>query len=264
MAITLAPNRKAAIAALGGPSHPIAVVTGGESDGQRLWLNPDVRGAAHTRVDLAPDSHFGIEPNNDPTARDLLWVYGASGSGKSHILKGFALRYRALYPRRPIVLVSQLKADTTLDAIAQRIGLRRINVETLVQRPLELDELHEALVLIDDVEGMAKPAADAVLRTAELIASQGRHTHTSLLYSTHLASHGQRTRLLLSEMQSYVCFAHGCSYSGLKGLLERYGGLDKDTIKAARRLQSRWFMVSKRYPPFVVSDGSAYLLNSDI
>ena len=141
--------------------------------------------------------------------------------------------------------------------------MHRISVESLLQRPLEILECRDSLILIDDVDGLDKPLAEAVRRSMMTIATEGRHENTSMLYSTHSTTMGAKSRVLLNEMHSYVCFPHGASAMSTEYLLHRYAGADKDVIRRARKLRNRWFLISKRYPPYMLFDGGCQLLNSE-
>ena len=216
-----------------------------------------------TRISLPVSDQFSIEPTHRADDRDLIYVMGASGSGKSHSLRAFCMWHRQLWPRRTIALISHLKQDDTLDSVAERIGMRRISVESLMQRPLDIQECRSSLILIDDTDGLDKPLAEAVHKAVMTIATEGRHENTSMPYSTHLTTMGAKSRVLFSEMHSYVCFPHGASAMATEYLLHRYAGVDKHVIKQVRKLRRRWFMVSKRYPPYLLFDESCQLLNSE-
>ncbi len=43
--------------------------------------------------------------------------------------------------------------------------------------------------------------------------------------------------------------------------LKNYFSLDKDQIKKVMKLPSRWASVNKKYPPYVLHERGAYLLN---
>jgi len=65
------------------------------------------------------------------------------------------------------------------------------------------------------------------------------------------------------ESQWYVFYPTATSASQLRHLLERYGGLDRAQVAAARKLPSRWVALRKIYPPLILYDGGAYILNAD-
>ena len=136
-----------------------------------MYLNPDAH-EGDSCVMLPVSDHFSIEPTHRPDARDLIYVTSASGRGKNHTMRAFAQRGTAScapWPCRAIALERQpsqtlIEQDETLDAVADRIGMRRISCNSLLQHPLTIDECHDSLVLIDDIDGLDKfkPLAEAV------------------------------------------------------------------------------------------------------
>lgn len=264
MAFELGPSKSSVSHALGKDPVAVAHVEGGVVNHWKLWLNPDTP-SGKTRINLPLNSHFNIEPPHDPKQRQCIWTFGMSGSGKSTILRSYSRRYRQLWPRRPIVLISQLKEDETLDLLADEIGMRRMAIDSLVMEPLELSELGKdgCLILFDDIDALDKDGDLAVHDAITKIATMGRHACCSMVIASHTPTNGLKTRVILSEMHAFVCFSHGASPSAIDYLLERYAGLSKIQCRNARKLRSRWFMVSKTYPGYVVADGTAYLLHDD-
>ena len=110
------------------PLKPIARVTGGPNslDGALLCCSDAAGDAAIT---LPHDAHMSpCEPTQDPAGRDCTFVAGPSGAGKSTVARGFAERYRALWPRRPIVLISRLSDDDSLQC-GGLVDMKRIKIE---------------------------------------------------------------------------------------------------------------------------------------
>jgi len=213
-------------------------------------------------IQLAPDEHFLIEPTHlKGEFRDIVYLSGQSGCGKSTMIKKFCERYRRIWPKRHIVLVSALEEDSTLRTNEPPLYIQRLNLQSLVDRPVELDELQDVLLIFDDVEGMPKDMAVAVQELADLVGNRGRHQATSLLYASHLSTDYKRTRNLLMESHWYVFYPSATSAKQLVHLLSTYGGLDREQVHAARRLPSRWVALRKMYPPVIMYDGGAYILH---
>lgn len=215
-----------------------------------------------TRITLAPDEHFFIEPTHlKGEYRDIVYLSGQSGCGKSTLIKKFAERYRRVWPRRHIVLVSALEEDSTLRTNEPPLYIQRLKLESLTEHPVQLDELQDVLLIFDDVEGMPRETAIAVQELADLVGNRGRHQATSLLYASHLSTDYKRTRNLLMESHWYVFYPSATSAKQLVHLLSTYGGLDREQVHAARRLPSRWVALRKMYPPCILYDGGAYILH---
>jgi hypothetical protein len=55
-----------------------------------------------TSVELPPDSHFQAIPDPDPKTRQVWYVAGQSGSGKSYFARCIAEAYKKLFPEREV------------------------------------------------------------------------------------------------------------------------------------------------------------------
>lgn len=237
-----------------GSAKAIAHVEGGRHSGATLWLS-DAPGRSKVELD---SGLMIMEPPHDASQRFITALMAASGSGKSTQIALTAERYHLLYPRRPIVLLSKLDQDDTLDALPY---IRRLRADSLLEHDFELGEMgmEGSLVIMDDLEALPKDIDAKVQTMLELILCQGRHFNVSLLYSAHNLTNGLRTRTLLNESHTYVVFPHASSAMQLKYLLSRYAGLDNKEIAQLRHLPSRWTCVGRRYPPYVLCESSAYL-----
>ena len=224
---------------------------------------PRAASCSTSSIALRPDEHVCPEPTHVAKARDLFYLSGQSGCGKSTMIKMIATRYRALWPKRHIVLISKLDEDETLPTGVPPLYVQRLMLDTLVTTKVELPELQNVLLLVDDVEGLPKEQAAAVQDLVDLVGNQGRHYSTSMVYASHMSTDYKRTRTLLMESQWYVFYPTATSASQLRHLLERYGGLDRAQVAAARKLPSRWVALRKIYPPLILYDGGAYILNAD-
>jgi hypothetical protein len=241
----------------------LATVSGGDADGASLIVSSTPGDCK--RVHLRADEHFAISPTRDPNGRDVVLISGAAGSGKSVAVRSFVTAYAKLWPDRHIILVTRLEGDDpSLPTNTAPTYVRKIRLASLVERPMELSEITKCCVIMDDTENLVPAEAEAVQTLQELVCQQGRHTQSTLIVANHLACNGKSTRVILAESQWVLLFPHGTSASQCKRVLETYCGLGKQEVKAFRRCQSRWVALRKLYPPCVVYDGGAYLVNEDL
>jgi hypothetical protein len=210
-------------------------------------------------IELPDDSTFQPIPSADPKARDVFYVAGQSGSGKSYFARGIAENYKKLYPDREIYLISKLQDDETLDKM--KIGRpKRINLQTLVDDPVDLEEFKECLVIFDDWDTLDKPYFNVVHKLIEDLAIMGRHTCTSMLILSHYLTNYSKTRLILGEAQYLVLYPLATSQKALKYVCEHYGGMDKEDIQKLKK-RGRWVLIHKNYPSYVISAHEANLLH---
>jgi len=215
-----------------------------------------------TEVEIPPDSLFQLIPNPNPRQRDVYYVAGPSGSGKSHIAKGVAEAYRKLFPDREVYLVSKLAEDSTLDSMKGGKP-KRINIQSLLDDPFDIEEARDSLVIVDDIDALPRDQLKAVHTLIDDIAITGRHSNTSMLFLTHHLTNYKATRLILNETHHYIVYPQTTSKHGLQYLLRSHAGVDDAYIREMRRCGSRWVCISKGIPPLMIGQHFAKILNQD-
>jgi len=210
-------------------------------------------------IELPDDSTFQPIPDPDPKCRQVWYVAGQSGSGKSYFARGIAENYKKLYPDREIYLISKLNEDETLDKM--KVGKpKRLSLQSLVDDPVDLDEFKDCLIIFDDWDTLDKPYFQVVHKLIEDLAIMGRHTCTSMLILSHYLTNYSKTRLILGEAQCLVLYPLATSQKALKYVCEHYGGMDKEDIVGLKK-RGRWVLIHKNYPSYVISAHEANLLH---
>lgn len=211
---------------------------------------------------LPPNGAWAFEPlpaitADDKPKREVYLVTGPSGSGKSHWIRSYATNYLKLFPENSVYLISSLHHDDTLDTMKD---IKRIDIEKLVATPpKDVKTWANSLVIIDDIEGLDKVKGDAVYRVQDMVASEGRHSNTSLLRASHLSTDYKRTRLLLQEAHGFVIYPQSGAHSQYMYLLTKYGGMDKKAASALLATQTRWLTVHHTQPRFILSATTIYI-----
>jgi hypothetical protein len=214
-----------------------------------------------TTINLPDDSAFQLIPSSDPQKREVYYIAGASGSGKSYIARQLAEGYKKMFPSREVYLISKLNEDSTLDTM--KIGKpKRIRVETLVDDYPALDEFKDCMVIFDDYDTFTGAEGKCVQQLIDDLAIQGRHTNTTMLCLTHYITNYKKTRLLLNEATHFVIYPQATSYHALKYLLTTHIGMDAEEVKRLRKL-GRWICVSKNFPQYLISQHFAKILHQE-
>lgn len=205
-----------------------------------------------------PPTH--AEPGKPPKVkREVIVVTGPSGAGKSHWIRTYVRNYLKLYPKHDVYLISSLGHDDTLDEVKE---LKRIDTDKLVANPpKDVKTWSNSLVIVDDVEGLDAAKGAAVQRVQDMIASEGRHSGTTLIRASHLSTDYKRTRLLLQEAHSMVLFPQAGAHSQYMYLLTKYAGMDKKVVQNLLSTPTRWMMVHHTAPRYVLTTHSIYLLS---
>jgi hypothetical protein len=187
---------------------------------------------------------------NTKSERDILYIAGPSGSGKSYFTRLYLLNYYKQYPKRPILMFSKLTTDKSLDGIP----MKRVMIdERLLTDPFDSSDFYDSAVIMDDIDTIKdKLIKEALLNLKDQILETGRHNNISLILTTHLATKGQETRSALNEAHQIVFFmSSGANYTYL---LTNYLGLDTKQIKVLKGMKSRWISILRGYPQILYTE----------
>ena len=250
---------------------PCASISGPRGFVRNVYIS-DKEGQGPTLLDAGDGEKCMLSPTKDPAQIDQIYIFAAPGAGKSFWVNEFSKEWRRIHgPSAPIIIISQVEHDVSLPP-GGATNYKRISVKSLASKELSLSEFEvykAALVIFDDCDALGKDDEATLLRAQSLIISQGRshgpgrNCSISCIVTSHVASSYSKSRLVLSSATAYVCFSHGCSYTAMARLLSVYGGLDSEQVQRLRKLPSRWFVVSRRYPPFFVSENQVGLLHAE-
>jgi len=214
-----------------------------------------------TSINLPDDSIFQPIPSADKEKRQVYYIAGQSGSGKSFAARGLAEAYKKLHPDREIYLISKLNEDSTLDTM--KIGKpKRIKIESLIEDYPKIDEFKDCMVIFDDYDTFEGKEGKVIHQLIDDLAIQGRHTNTTMLCLTHYLTNYKKTRLILNESSHFIVYPQATSFSGLRYLLGTHLGLSKEEIQNMKKL-GRWVLISKNYPQYMISQHTAKILHQE-
>ena len=194
--------------------------------------------------------------------REILYITGASGSGKSTYTLKYLQEYKKKYKDNEIYVFSALTEDETLD---QMKGLKRIKMdERMVTEPLDIKLFEKSCCVFDDIDVLSnKHIRIEVYKLLNQILEIGRHMSITCIITNHLATNGGDTRRILNEAMSITYFPSSGSVKGINYLLQTYCGLDKQAILKAKKTKSRWITIFKHYPQIIMGEKNVWLLSED-
>jgi hypothetical protein len=247
--------------------RPLCKVVGGKFNNQTIYLRveePDKPKHPFTFMDFAKAGDETVKLQQVPNTkaeREILYITGASGSGKSTYTRRYCEQYKKRWPERDILLFSSLPEDESLDAVQPK----RIAIDDrLMEEPITPEMLADSLVIFDDVDVLSnKKYRDAVLSIANQVLEIGRHFNITAIFTNHLPTNRGDTRRILNESHSVIYFPHSGTAMGTKRLLEQYVGLDATMMKKIRKMPTRWACIFKNYPMVVMTERTIQLANQD-
>jgi hypothetical protein len=212
---------------------------------------------------LDKNETFSPMPNINKN-RDVLYIFGSSGSGKSYYVFLYAQQYKKLYPKNNIYVFSTLDSDK--EGIDKIKGIKRIklNKEFVDDELIPTEEFKNSLIIFDDVDNISdKQLKKRVWAYMNNFLQTGRHFNISLAITFHISAGGADTKMIINEASSITFFGATIGGRNLKYMLDSYLGLDKQQINKVKKLNSRWITILKTYPKVILSEKECYILKND-
>lgn len=210
------------------------------------------------------DSDNKIIPLLDMEQRDVVYCAGPAGSGKSTMAVNLIKDFIKVHPECSFYLFSRTHHSTDPAFNGMRVNQVMVD-ETLVKEPIDITkELTDGcIVLFDDVntiqDDKVKKAVNKLLAD---ILECGRRIRIWCIVTNHLVVPNERkeARTILNELKKLIVFPKSGSSQQIGYALKQYFGLSKNQITDILQLPSRWVMISKSYPMYVVHENGIYIL----
>jgi hypothetical protein len=244
----------------------LAKIEGGKFNGKKVSIldneSDDVT-KNFTNIHIPDEGKFQQIPDPE-TERQIIYVFGPSGSGKSFYSKQYIKQWRKQKNKNEVYLFSSLDDDESLDDIKPK----RIKIdEKLVNQPIETEMFKDSMVIFDDIDVIKdKNIKEAVYDILNGILEIGRHFNIDCILTNHLPSNGKDTRRILNECHSITYFPNAGAGRQVRYFLENYAGLDLKEMKRIKKMKTRWATIFKMYPMCVMTEKDIFTfddLNDD-
>lgn len=216
-----------------------------------VYLDEDDSNKLDKAIHLDDDVfQLTVDPKDE---RQVLYVNGPSGSGKSYFTSKYAAEYKKVHPKNEIILFSPKPQDDCLD----KIGLHRFNFNhpDWLDETIDIDEFKDSLIIYDDMEAVSdKKLRKKIADLLNALLVQGRSNRISVVVINHNACSGHYTKLILNECTSCTFFPSASTGKDLKYLLEAYFGLNKRQIDKVKNVDSRHVTILKTYPQIILTE----------
>jgi len=227
----------------------------------KLYLNDKAVEDGFDTFNTKNNQKIQIIPNKT-RERDVIYVFGASGSGKSYWIKQYLQEYHKMYKNREVFLFSSLSDDKAFDSL-KFVKRMKIKEEKFMSTDLTAEDFKDTLCIFDDVDVINQiKTRKKVMELLNNLLETGRHYNVSVIYTSHLASNGLESRRILNEAHMMVCFPTNISGRASKYFFENYLSLNKDQIIKLKNLPSRAVCFIKSFPQLIVWETGASLLKS--
>ena len=244
-----------------GPT-PVAIVVNENKPKLKktLYMYSDKVADGFNEVKLEGDDKFQkcVDTSQE---REVVYVSGMSGSGKSYFCRQYIEKYHKKYPKHNVYVFSSLPSCATLDKL-KYLKRIKINEPEFMSRTLTANEFKKSLVLFDDIDVISnKRIKQKVYEIMDSINQIGRHHNVTCLVTSHNACAGKDTRTILNESTSIVLFPKSSGNKTLNYISDCYIGLDKEQTKSLKKVSGRYVCIVRKHPRCMFSERHCETIN---
>lgn len=198
-----------------------------------------------------------LVPRQD--SRDVLYVAGMSGAGKSTFCANYMRNFNKLYPEKDVILFSHKDEDEAFDDI-ENFNRIDMNDPSIIEEPIHMNELEDSLVIFDDTDILPKKIQKSIHDTRDQLLQGARSLNTYVICTAHQLSNYRDTRCILNEAHYMVVFPRACNEHQLNTFLRKYGGFTDELMARAKKLPSRWICIRNLFPKCVIHEGGVFMI----
>jgi hypothetical protein len=205
---------------------------------------------------------FSVEEEREKN-RDVVYICGKNGSGKSYYASEYIKLYHKLYPDDNIILITRLIEDTTMDNMGVEDYVERIVVsDDILNNKYELEKFEHALVVFDDIDSSknSKKLKKYLHALRDDLIENGRHLKINMLITSHQITNYKDTRTLLDECSSLVIFPNMNIPYQIERVLKSYYSMSNSQRQKIFGLNSRWVAINNKFQ-FITHQHGIYMLS---
>ena len=163
--------------------------------------------------------------------------------------------------KKNIYIFSDVEHDPELDGKLKNITRFKLDEGLLEKEPIRPEFFKSGVCVFDDIDSIQnKKLLKYVNTLRDALLKRGRHEDISTIVSSHLITNYNDTRVILNECNTYTIFCKAGNLYGIKYLLNKYMGLDKNQINKIVNLNSRWVSINKNFPQYVIYQHGCFML----
>ncbi len=220
-------------------------------------LPEDARLLERIRLNESDDFFFPLIKDYKNEEANNIYISGPSGVGKSLFIRAYIKHFLEKYPKSKVLLFSSKVKDKNLDDI-KSIQRVRIDDDMLVNR-LTISEIASKstpiMTVFDDIEDFpSKKLNFEINRLCNEVIRNGRASHIYNLYVSHDSCNYNQTKLFIKEATQIVMMPYRANKTAYDLLMEKYLKLNKKTMNQLKNLKSRYVVVNRGRPEYILSD----------
>jgi len=227
-------------------------------EGLRPIYITDNQSVPQRKQEFTPYPHIPL-PYPD-LSRHIMFVCAPSQSGKTTFVSLYA-DWFCTYLKVPEIVVFSEKAADQLDEITSA-KVKRIKLdEKVTEKAIDPLQFANKLIIFDDIDGIYdKKIRSEIFQLIERILKLGGEYKIHIIITYHMLTNYKETRYLLFEANYVVIFPNTGSESQFVNLFKNYIGIDLKKMKSILSTNSRWALIHKNHPKYIVYNNGVEIL----
>lgn len=223
----------------------------------------------YMNVELPAGFEFADVPHIDEEQRDVYYISGPPGIGKSWFIAALCKQFKKRKPDSHVWLISEKPIDPALDSLTEKQGKpERLSIERMMIEPPDFTEFAGDLVILDDCDALTGPAKKFAKDLTAKFLDLGRNSTgekgdgITVAIVGHQSTNYNSTRHILSLHTKNVVWPEPTAENQYVALL-RASGLysEHDRLLGMGRADTHgWVAMNMRAPRVFVSRWEAQLI----
>lgn len=234
-----------------------AKVVDGRFNDKIIFITPDSNRGVN-EITIPDKGHLVVVPVMQ--GREVVYICGPSGVGKSTWSAQYIYNYLSLFPDRRVFVFSRLKIDPLLD----EMGCIEIPIDEQIGEIDIIRDMKNCLCLFDDIDTIPdKALREKVYAISADILETGRHNNISIIITSHLAKGVDRNvaRTNINEAHKFVFFPKAGNSADYTKLLKDNLGIETRVVNEILQVPSRWVCVSRLFPQYYFHEKGAVMIS---
>jgi hypothetical protein len=212
---------------------------------------------------IIPDFEFMEKLPLPLEEHEVIFCTGPPKCGKTYWVNEYVKMFKHIF-KLPVFRISRVQHDETLRKDEQHYLNIAVDGD-IIDNPLKLEDFTDSLVIFDDIESSEFPKATKMAyNLLDDMCKNGRHHRIAVIFCNQESRMGLKTKPILSTVTTLVVFPQNCSLYQTERLLKDHVGMSKTQIKDALHLNTRWEVISKACPQYVLYEHGVYLLGKEL
>lgn len=189
-----------------------------------------------------------------------VFIAGGTLCGKSLMASVLCNDYNSQHKKNNIIVVSSVDDTRNYnDVRVKRLVCMKVD-DSLLDDPIDLERLKKSCTVFDDIEAHEdKDVVRELENMRDRCIRTGRHYDTACIVSNQTLLGSDKTKQALSNCFQVIAYPSSAGKYQLTQFLTRYMSFNKDQIQRIMNLPSRYVLINRTMPNYILSENEVFM-----